>query len=328
MTTTPVEQDVLPAAKVDLEHDVPAQAPETPLSVDEVSIFNQRAPFAVTDPLFGSAVILCDVVVGCSLSRGQRGIHMSRMEVALGEASQGTGALASAAVLVARQISGTQRMPAAWAHLSGEWVLTNQTRVTGLASRDRVVVGAAARLAPGAGRVEVSLSATTMTACPCMQAYALDDLLAHFGHANGSPEEVAAARAAARVAVPVATHSQKGRVTVTVGVPSSDDPAAVPVPTYADLMDVISAGTTLTSELLKRPDEYELVKRVHLRAQFVEDVVRDTAAAAARHPRIAAEATLTVAAESYESIHGHDIQARLTCPVSELRAQLGDAAPA
>lgn len=326
MTAVPAAKNKVPAA--DWEHDVPAQAPEMPLAVDEVSIFNQRAPFTVTDPLFGSAVVLCDVVVGCTLTERQRGIHMSRMETAMGDASRGSGTLANAASLVARQVSGTQRMPDSWASLRGEWILANQTRVTGLPSRDRVVLGAAARLAPEAGRVEVSLSATTMTACPCMQAYALDDLLAHFGRDNGSPEEVAAARSAARAEVPVATHSQKGRVTVTVSVPAAPDGrCAVPVPMYADLMDVVGDGTTLTSEMLKRPDEYEMVKRVHLRAQFVEDVVRDTAAAVARHAAVASEATLTVAAESYESIHGHDIRAGLTRSVSELRARLGDAAP-
>jgi GTP cyclohydrolase FolE2 len=226
VATAPAKQDTLLDTTPDLEHDVPAQVPKTPVAVDEVSIFNQRAPFAVTDPLFDSAVILCDVVVGCTLTRGQRGIHMSRMEAAMGDASQGSETLANAALLVARQISGTQRMPNSWAQLRGEWILTNRTRVTGLTSRDLVVLGAAAHLAPGTGRVEVSLSATTMTACPCMQAYALDDLLTHFGHGNSSPEEFAAARAAARVAVPVATHSQKGRVTVTVSLPTSDSSGA------------------------------------------------------------------------------------------------------
>jgi GTP cyclohydrolase-4 len=66
---------------------------------------------------------------------------------------------------------------------------------------------------------------------------------------------------------------------------------------------------------LKRPDEYDMVRRAHLRPQFVEDVTRTTAEALAS--ALAAQSIdpdgvhIDVAAESHESIHGHDIEAHI-----------------
>jgi GTP cyclohydrolase-4 len=328
---------------LDLEHDVPAQSPGVRLSVDEVSIINQRALFTVNDPLFDRAEVLCELVIGCSLVTSQRGIHMSRMESSLDKAARSTNSLPLAALLVASEIARTQNMPTAWAKLVGEVPLDNRTRVTGLPSRDLVTLGTKAFVGPHGGYLEMTLSATIITACPCMQAYALDDLLAHFlpGDDPGMAQQRVDRRALARRDVPIATHSQKGRVALTVSVPlpawadsdsSLDRLRSVSegLPGYGDLMQVLGASTTLTSELLKRPDEYDLVKRAHLRAQFVEDVVRETAERAARHHEMPAEGSLSVHAVSYESIHGHDIEARITAEFAALRAALdgkGNPAP-
>jgi type I restriction enzyme M protein len=63
-----------------------------------------------------------------------------------------------------------------------------------------------------------------------------------------------------------------------------------------------------------------MVKRAHRRAQFVEDVARQTAATAAERLLVDDTATVTVHASSFESIHGHDIDATLTSTRGALRA--------
>jgi GTP cyclohydrolase FolE2 len=200
--------------------------------------------------------------------------------------------------------------------------------VTGLVSRDLITLTARADLGTRP-TLSVGLSATNMTACPCMQAYALDDLIAHFAENEamleaGSENSGLAARDAARASVPIATHSQKGRVRITVTFPIGAPGDAGPenLPTITDLYGVLQAGTTLTSELLKRPDEYDMVRRVHKRAQFVEDVTREIAATAAtRMPALPPEALIKVDASSFESIHGHDIEATLTTTLDGLLAR-------
>lgn len=336
----------------DIEHDVPAQRPAVAIAVDAVRVVNQRVPFTLADPLFGRADVLCEIAVGCDLPPEQRGIHMSRIEQALDVTAEQASTLPEVALLIAERVQRTQGRTRAHARLTGDVVLRNRTSVTDLPSRDLITLTAAADLGPRP-TLSLGISATNMTACPCMQAYALDDLLAHFTPLDHDPATVGAgdalaARERVRSAVPIATHSQKGRVTLTVEVPlppppatqarPEDEPldppdslgrrldnravsraAAASLPSVADLYRVLHAATTLTSELLKRPDEYDMVKRAHHRAQFVEDVARQAAAAAAQLLTVTDTAQVTVHASSYESIHGHDIDATLTSSLRSLR---------
>ena len=58
--------------------------------------------------------------------------------------------------------------------------------------------------------------------------------------------------------------------------------------------------------LLKRPDEKYVTERAYDNPKFVEDMVRDVAAALNRDPRFEA---YTVEAENFESIHNHSAYA-------------------
>ena len=83
---------------------------------------------------------------------------------------------------------------------------------------------------------------------------------------------------------------------------------------------VFASATHLTSELLKRPDEYDMVRRAHMHPQFVEDVVRDVLSGVNDSLKDYPDALkVTVKAESYESIHGHDIEAETRISLGELR---------
>lgn len=60
--------------------------------------------------------------------------------------------------------------------------------------------------------------------------------------------------------------------------------------------------------LLKRPDEKYVTERAYDNPRFVEDLVRDVAAALNREPRVRA---FSVDAENFESIHNHSAYARI-----------------
>lgn len=61
--------------------------------------------------------------------------------------------------------------------------------------------------------------------------------------------------------------------------------------------------------LLKRSDEKWVTERAYAHPKFVEDLVRDVALALEADPRIAA---YTVDVTNFESIHAHDVHARVT----------------
>ena len=96
-------------------------------------------------------------------------------------------------------------------------------------------------------------------------------------------------------------HNQRSHVTIT----------ARPVNELCieDLIDVVQQQAS--SELfaiLKRMDEKLVTERAYDNPKFVEDMVRDVAAALNQHPKVAA---YIVAAENFESIHNHSAYAEI-----------------
>ena len=63
--------------------------------------------------------------------------------------------------------------------------------------------------------------------------------------------------------------------------------------------------------MLKRPDERHVTERAYNNPKFVEDIVRDLSAAAARLPGMR---NFRVAAENFESIHNHSAYAMIESP--------------
>lgn len=289
-------------------YDVPSQRPDVAIAVPTVSVRNQQVQLRLDEEILGGVLpVLCDVDARVSLNAEQRGIHMSRIENAL--QSSGTQSLASSAVTIAEKIRDTQQQNSAEVRLHARIPLQTRTRATGLSSPDTVEIWARAVAGPDP-RVGVALAATNMTACPCMQGYALTELI---GALDLDPQR----GLELLERVPIATHSQKGKVRLAIEATSTER-----LPGYEVLYQVLATHTALTQELLKRPDEYELVRRVHLKPQFVEDVARAVAAGTARS--LAQDGfdlqglTIDVQAESYESIHGHDISAHIAATAADL----------
>ncbi|WP_214317313.1 GTP cyclohydrolase, FolE2/MptA family [Nonomuraea sediminis] len=286
-------------------YDVPAQQPAVGIALDRVGVHGQRARINAADDLFGGPFdLLCDVNAEVSLGSDQRGIHMSRIERAIAGAPTGLS-LPAAALAIAREVRDGQAQDSARVTLAATVPLSTRTPVTGQLSPDTADVSALAVAGPNP-YVELALSATNITACPCMQGYALTELVTELGL---SPDDGRALLGR----IPIATHSQKGKVRLAVRAPAPEQ-----LPDYALLYRTLSEATALTQELLKRPDEYELVRRSHLRPQFVEDVVRTTTLTLARalSNSPADDIELNISAESHESIHGHNIHATLHLPLS------------
>lgn len=295
-------------------YDVPAQQPAVGIALDRVGVHGQRARINAADELFGGPLdLLCDMNAEVSLGSDQRGIHMSRIERAIAGAPTGLS-LPAAALAIAREVRDGQAQDSARVTLAATVPLSTRTPVTGQLSPDTADVSALAVAGPNP-LVELALSATNITACPCMQGYALTELVTELGL---SPDDGRALLGR----IPIATHSQKGRVRLAVRAPAPER-----LPDYALLYRTLSEATALTQELLKRPDEYELVRRSHLRPQFVEDVVRTTTLTLARalSDFPADDIELDVSAESHESIHGHNIHATLNLPLSTALTHLSPA---
>ncbi len=151
----------------------------------------------------------------------------------------------------------------------------------------------------------IGVEVVGMTACPCAMEMVRDSLEKAHPEMRNWPE-----------ALPVITHNQRNRTTLTLQEPTGHDIEA------DELIDIVEASMSApTFELLKRPDEGRLVEMAHRNPKFVEDVVREVLdRLVKRYPKMPDSAWVRVKSESEESIHKHNAFAERSTTFGELRA--------
>ncbi len=144
----------------------------------------------------------------------------------------------------------------------------------------------------------VGIKVTGMTACPCAQ-QTVTEMLEYEGD------------------MPVISHNQRNVVTIVMTIPED-------VTIEADeLIDIAQDSfSSPTFELLKRPDEGQVVINAHKNTKFVEDVVRDILdRIVKRYADLPDEVEVDVISDSEESIHKHDAFAERVATLGELRQE-------
>lgn len=118
--------------------------------------------------------------------------------------------------------------------------------------------------------------------------------------------------------IPMATHNQRGRGTMSVEVTGDYD---VPLDTIIDIIE--RSMSTMSYELLKRIDEVEVVGNAHANPKFVEDCVRDMAKnVVAAFPELPDDSVITLKQVNEESIHQHNAFAELKTSMAKLREEI------
>ncbi len=144
----------------------------------------------------------------------------------------------------------------------------------------------------------VGVMVTGMTACPCAQ-QTVTEILEYEGD------------------MLVMSHNQRNVVTITMTMPED-------VTIEADeLIDIAQDSfSSPTFELLKRPDEGQVVINAHKNTKFVEDVVRGILdRIVKRYADLPDEVEVNVISDSEESIHKHDAFAERIATLGELRQE-------
>ena len=281
--------------------DVPEMSPAFGLGLDQVGISAKtvwinlpqgRLPF--------DAEILVD------LPDQFRGIHMSRMEAAVSDLyEQDFIDIRQYAERLCRLILGNQRGNRASISLQGHIPQVFKTTVTSLVSVDSLGVSVKTRGVKRHGDIEtvslLGLSITHMTACPCTQVY------------NKALFPGVSAPC-------LLTHSQRCITTMQV----EDERGAV---SFQDLYQCLASCLHVTQDLLKRPDEAEIVLRCHQGPQFVEDVVRLVACQAGERLKglLPGSSRIRIETISLESIHLHNVKCLLDCTLGRILQGCGQA---
>jgi len=283
------------ARVVAMSPDVPGEAPRVPLPLGEVGVSRKTVWIDLPE-----GRIPFDADISVNLPADCRGIHMSRIEEAVSELHSVSfpdpGAYAER---LARLVSRTQRGDEVKVRIAGRMPVLRQTAVSGRPSVDTVRIHASCSLAvTEKGHQEdtrIGLAVHHITACPCTQVYART-LCGGFD-----------------TPLPYPTHSQRSETRIEVGRIGN-------IPSYEDLMECLEMALHVTQDLLKRPDEAEIVMKSHRAPQFAEDAVREVAREAGLRlgGRLPGSTPVIIESTSLESIHIHDVRCRMETTLARI----------
>lgn len=155
----------------------------------------------------------------------------------------------------------------------------------------------------------IGCSAVGLNACPCAQESIKEDSARKLSE-YFSKEEIKKIFSL----IPSATHNQRLKGTLIV---ETDEKS------HVDLENIVDAVENSVSseifEMLKRPEEAEVVKRAHKNVLFVEDSVRLMLKNFYDRHKYLDDAIITARAESFESIHPHNAFSECKVSIKDLR---------
>ncbi len=277
---------------------------------------------------FGGFTHYMDADVECvvDLDPNQKGVHMSRFEEEINEAidavliGETAVAIEQLAEDIARRVVERQGAKRGTATIRARYPKERRTPVTNVATQEMYGLIGLASARVGHARRAVGVSAQGMNACPCAQGLVREQAEAALRADGFTTDEIA--RIVARV--PIATHNQRARGTLIVGVPGTVD---IPADTLIEIAE--DGMSSEIYELLKRPDELYVVDKAHRRPRFVEDSVRSMIAGVIeRFPALPDDAFVSAHQENYETIHTHDVEAERHGLLGEMRAEMSGSAHA
>ena len=202
-------------------------------------------------------------------------------------------------------------------HMDSELIVKRRTPQTDALSQKVVKVFAKAVASRGdiiGVRKVIGAEVVGITACPCaqeiMRASAEEEL-----RSLQVPQEKIDAFLKK---VPMATHNQRGRGIVSVETAGNSE-----VPLNAIIGIIENSMSTMSYELLKRGDEFLVVRNAHANPKFVEDCVRDMAKrVVAEFKELPDDAIIKIKQINEESIHQHNAFAELSTTMGKLRAEI------
>jgi GTP cyclohydrolase-4 len=257
------------------------------------------------------------------LAPDKAGVHMSRFSEILEEATLDVLARQDAPArieglvdAIAREIVRSQRAIRADVRLRADFGLERWTPVSGKRGEETYTLVGIAHADQNGTRRVVGVEAEGMTACPCAQLMVRE-------HSMGELQAVGFTESQAKQALdalPVATHNQRGRGSVLIGVDASHQEAI----RAEDLVEIVeNSMSSETYDLLKRPDEFFIVNKAHHNPKFVEDVVRGILARSLEvYADVPDDAFIAATQVNYESIHKHDAFAEASGTFGEFREEL------
>jgi GTP cyclohydrolase I/GTP cyclohydrolase-4 len=306
--------------------DVQAQPPTLALSLSRVGVTGVEKVIRLrqngVEQLF-SAQFECVIELGAD----QKGAHMSRFEevvndaigeVVLGESTFKAEDLAEHIAQLVRTRQGARR---AEVSVEARFPEHKPAPVSGIQTQELYTLHGCAIATELGTRRLIGVTAQGMTACPCAQELvsgAARERLEADGFSGEQIERIL-------IAVPVATHNQRGLGTLHIGCTElcQDEIEA------STLLEIVEQSmSSEIYELMKRSDEAHVVEKAHRRPRFVEDCVREMVRGVLeRFPDLDDRAFVSARQVNLETIHQHNVVAERFGTLGEIRAEVRTGEP-
>ena len=280
---------------------------EAGFKLTRVGVKGVRKPVIVKREGVGKTLnnsLNCSVDIYVDLPGSQKGSHMSRNVEVLNEVvlesmeSPVTGIEDMAADMCRRLLVHHEYAQTADVQVVAEYFRASKTPLGKPTFESYDLLGGSHIERGGLLRKKIGVEVIGMTACPCGQ-QTVTEMLGYSGE------------------LPVMTHNQRNVCTVVLEVPEDVSVEA------DDLIDIVEGSfSSPTFELLKRPDEGQVIINAHRNTKFVEDVVRSVLVRIAeRFSDLPDDVYVDVTSESEESIHKHNAFAEREGYLGELRQE-------
>jgi len=203
--------------------------------------------------------------------------------------------------------------------VEAEYPVEKNTPATNLPTQQMYIIHAGALVWKEKEKVEVKkwigIETEGLTVCPCAQELVKNYVKQKLLNMNLRENLVNTIVEA----IPIASHLQRGKALLLVYVQEHEK---------IDLKDLIeiveSSFSSPIFDLLKRPDEQQLLINAYKNPKFAEDVVRTMLKNfLEKYGNKLSDNTLLIAQqESYESIHGHNVYAERVLTLKELKEEV------
>ncbi|MGQ9468295.1 MAG: GTP cyclohydrolase MptA [Nitrososphaerales archaeon] len=304
--------------------DIHEKYPEVNLSLNKVGVVRVKMPIGYVT-LKNKPVIIVPVFDAfIDLPSTQKGIHISRnyevINDVLSQYVEKAYKLEDVCIAISKELLEKHEYATrSEVRARGEAIFKQRTPKTKSLSYEsfKIVAKAISERRPdgsiNAKRI-IGVGLTGITACPCAREVVKKIAEEEMGKLDLTKDEIRKILDK----IPIATHMQRAYGSILIEIPEGIELDAT------SLVQIITNSmSSSTFELLKRPDEAELVIHATFNPRFVEDCVRYMMCYFVKEfPSFPDDIRLIFKARSMESIHQHDLVAERVTTLGEIRKEL------
>lgn len=309
--------------------DVQASKPNVPINLTRVGVTNVKKLVEIKRKDKRPIVLISTFDVFVDLPSDRKGANLSRNFEAVDEVLENILSMPVYEIEklcsdIAHNLLGRHEYAnQAEVRMTSEYMVRRASPSTGMKCQEVVNIFAEASAVRGSGDEDyfdvkklIGAEVVGMTACPCAQEIMRDKAATELAELGVEKETIIKFLEK----VPMATHNQRGRGTISIKVAHDFD---VSLESIIEIIE--NSMSSSVFEVLKRSDEKAVVETAHKNPKFVEDCVRAMADNIVREfPNLPDDAVITIKQVNEESIHRHNAFAERVALLGELKKEINN----